>query len=128
MLRTSVSDKFDLLVAIGSPERRQTGPDSFYWGEQEKLGLLLQERDQPDRLYPLVIKPGRPDCIARVERVTETGVVISCTGEKGWQYPNHVFVYDVRTKTLLRQSDYNRFATWRLFGAVASAIFVCSDT
>ena len=81
--RTSVSNELDLVIARGSPKNQLLDqPQWTWWSEQQKIGLFLQEKTRPGRVYSLGIKTGFPDCAARIERVTATDAVISCQGEK----------------------------------------------
>lgn len=127
--RTGVTEELDLVIAMGSPKAlpiEQTAPT--WWSEERKIGLFLQEKSRPGRVYSLGIQSGFQDCAARVERVTATDSVISCTGEKSRSYPNQKWVYDVRAKSLLGQLSYQPFAMYRIFPNADGAIFAGSDT
>jgi len=93
--RSAVSSDLDLVIAIASTamESVQSGPDWFYWPENQKLGLFLQQKIEPDRVYSLTFATGSPDCTAHIERATSTDTVISCTPEKGNDSINQKFVY-----------------------------------
>ena len=108
---------------MGSP----TSLNGPWWNEQQKIGLFLQEKMRPGRVYSLGFKTGLPDCAARVERATATDAVISCQGEKSERYPNQKWVYDVKAKSLVAQFAYQPFATGRVFPNGAGAVFVASD-
>jgi hypothetical protein len=131
--RTSVTEELDLIIAMGSPKAFTAETPWIFWIEDRKIGLFLQEKNRPERVYLLGTKSGFPDCTARIERVTATDSVISCRGEKSAQYPNQKWVYDVRAKSLLRQFSYQPFAMYCIFstGANASkpdgAVFIGSD-
>src|SRR5215472_8664028 len=131
--RASVSEEFDLVVAIGSPKAFPAGHRWMIWSEDRRIGLFLQEKHAPERVYLLGAKSGFPDCAARIERLTATDSVISCRGEKSEQFPNQKWVYDVRAKSLLRQFSYQPFAMYRIFSGTAGAskrngaVFVGSD-
>jgi hypothetical protein len=131
--RTPVTDDLDLIVAMGSPKAFPPENHWIFWSQDRKIGLFLQEKTRPGRVYLLSTKSGFPDCDARIERVTATDTVISCRGEKTEQYPNQKWVYDVDAKTLTRQFSYQPFAMCRLFarGADASnpngAVLIGSD-
>ncbi len=131
--RTSVTEEFDLIIALGSPQALPAEGRWIFWTEDRKVGLFLQEKDRPERVYLLGTKSGFPDCAARIERVTATDSVISCHGEKSAQFPNQKWVYDVRAKSLVRQFSYQPFAMYRLFPKAAGAsrpdcaVFVGSD-
>jgi hypothetical protein len=131
--RTSVTEEFDLIIAMGSPKALPAESRWIRWTEERKVGLFLQEKSRPERVYVLGTKTGFPDCAARIERVTATDSVISCRGEKSAQFPNQKWVYDVRAKSLSRQFLYQPFAMHRLFRKTAGAsgpdgvVFVGSD-
>lgn len=131
--RTSVTEEFDLVIAIGSPKAFPAERRWIFWSEDRKIGLFLQKKTRPERVYLLGTKSGFPDCAARIERVTATDSVISCRGEKSEQFPNQKWVYDVRAKSLVRQFSYQPFAMYRLFPKPAGAsrpdgaVFVGSD-
>ena len=119
--RTSVTEELDLIVAMGSPKAFPAEIPWIFWTEDRKIGLFLQEKNRPERVYLLGTKSGFPDCTARIERVTATDSVISCRGEKSEQFPNQKWVYDVRAKSLVRQFSYQPFAMYRLFSRAAGA-------
>jgi hypothetical protein len=100
--RNAVASDLDLVIAMGSPAEWPLDPDSpaIWWDEKRKLGVFLQERARPDRVYSLALAAGSLDCGARIERATSTDTVISCAGEKGYQGLNQKFVYDIRAKAL----------------------------
>ena len=127
--RTAVTEELDLVVTIGSPKALPIEQTPWtWWSEERKIGLFLQEKMHPGRVYSLGIKSGFQDCAARIERVTATDSVISCQGEKSERYPNQKWVYDVRAKRLLGQFSYQPFAMYRSFPSAAGAVFVGSDT
>jgi hypothetical protein len=127
--RTGVTAELDLVIAIGSPKEFPIGQSPWvWWGEQRKIGLFLQEKVRPGRVYSLGIKSGFEECDAYIERVTATDSVISCRGEKSARYPNQKWVYDVRAKSLLKQFSYQPFVLYRVFPTAAGAVFVGTDT
>jgi hypothetical protein len=81
-----VATDLDLVIAIGSPAEWPLDPDSpaIWWDEKRKLGLFLQERARPDRVYSLALAAGSLDCGARIEGATSTDTVISYAGPKVW--------------------------------------------
>jgi hypothetical protein len=131
--RTTVMEVFDLVIAIGSPKAFPAERRWIIWSEDRKIGLFLQEKTRPERVYLLGTKSGFPDCAARIERVAATDSVISCRGEKSEQLPNQKWVYNVRAKSLVRQFSYQPFAMYRVFAKPAGAsipngaVFVGSD-
>jgi hypothetical protein len=127
--RTAVTEQLDLVIAIGSPDALPAEQTAWaWWGEQQKIGLFLQEKIRPGRVYSLGAKSGFQDCAARIERVTATDVVISCQGEKSERYANQKWVCDVRAKGLVGQLSYQPFTMRRAFPSGGGAVFVGSDS
>jgi hypothetical protein len=127
--RTGVTEDLDLVIAIGSSKVitiEQNSPT--WWNENEKLGLFLQEKIRPARVYSLGTKSGVEECAMRIERVRVTDAVISCEAEKVGRYVNQKWVYDVRAKKLLEQFSYQPFAMHRIFPNGAGAVFLGSDS
>ena len=129
LYRNAVAPDLDLVIAIGSPAEWPLDPDSpaIWWDEKRKLGLFLQERARPDRVYSLALAAGSLDCGARIERATSTDTVISCTGEKAYQGLNQKFVYDIRAKALVSHFAYQPFAMMRVLNVSGRTVFVGSD-
>jgi hypothetical protein len=127
--RNVVAPDLDLVITIVSTEewRQDTVSPTFYWTENRKLGLFLQEKARPDRVYLLALDAGPEDCGARIERATATDTVISCTGEKGRQGMNQKFVYDIRAKALVSHFAYQPFAMMRVFNDKGGTVFVGID-
>lgn len=127
--RNVVAPDLDLVIAIGSTAAGAAGSDStdLWWDENRKLGLFLQEKARPDRVYLLTLTAGPPDCGARIERATSTDTVISCTGEKSRQWMNQKFVYDVRAKALVSHFAYQPFAMMRVLNDSGRTVFVGID-
>lgn len=113
--RTGVTEELDLVIAMGSPKALPAETRWIFWTEDRKIGLFLQEKMHPGRVYLLGTKSGFPYCAARVERATATDSIISCGGEKFEQFPNQKWVYDVRARSLVRQFSYQPFAMHRVF-------------
>lgn len=125
--RTAVTPELDLVVALAGPQPIPTEP-ALWWSQDRKLGLFLQEKNNPGRVYVIAITPGFPDCAASLERVTATGTVISCEGEKSTRHPNLKWVYDIRAKQLLAQFSYQPFAIYQIFPHRGGAVFIGTDT
>jgi hypothetical protein len=127
--RNEVAPDLDLVIAIGSTADWSAGSDStnLWWDENRKLGLFLQEKARPDKVYLLTLTAGRPDCGAHIERATSTDTVISCTGEKSRQWMNQKFVCDIRAKALISHFAYQPFAMMQAFTASGRTVFVGSD-
>ena len=114
--RVEVTEELDLAIAIGTPRRWELGPpqDFVWWSAERKLGLFLQERSNPAKVYTLAIESGPHECAATILRATATDTVIDCRGEKSEHYPNRKFVYDVRAKALVRSFEYKPFSMSRV--------------
>ena len=125
--RTGVTVDLDLVIAIGSPKALGTEQTPWIgWSEERKIGLFLQEKMRPERVYSLGTKSGYQDCDAYIERVTTTDTVIACHGEKSERYPHQKWVYDARAKKLLAQYSYRPFAMYRVFPSAGGAAFTPS--
>jgi hypothetical protein len=65
----------DLVIAVGGSAEwpPSPSPDSpeFWWDENRKLGLFLQDKVRPDRVYVLTLAAGPGDCEARIDRTTD---------------------------------------------------------
>jgi hypothetical protein len=129
LCRNTVAADLDLVIAIGSPAEWPLDPNSpaIWWDEKRKLGLFLQERARPDRVYSLALAAGSLDCGARIERATSTDTVISCGGEKGYQGLNQKFVYDIRAKALVSHFAYQPFAMMQVLKGSGRTVFAGSD-
>lgn len=129
LYRNTVAADLDLVIAMGSPAELllNTASPAIWWDEKQKLGLFLQERTHPDRVYTLALAAGFLDCGARIERATSTDAVISCVGEKGYQGLNQKFVYDIRAKALVSHFAYRPFAMMRVLNVSGRPVFVGSD-
>jgi hypothetical protein len=127
LTRVSVSSELDLVLALGGPPAQPVAGGAWVWSAQSRLGLLLQRRDAPGMAYLLAALPGPPDCYARVERATATGVVISCAPEKGNDLTLHKFVYDIRARTLVSHLEFDSFAVYRIFERGQGAVLIASD-
>jgi hypothetical protein len=128
--RNMVAPDLDLVIAIGNPAEWGPDPDSpaFYWGEKQKLGLFLQARALPDRVYLLTLAVGFFDCEGRIERATSTDTVISCTSEKPIRvWTNQKFMYDVRAKALVSHFAFQPFSMMRVLSDSGRTVFVGID-
>jgi len=127
--RTGVTEELDLVIAMASPQALPiNGAAWTWWAETQQIGIFLQEKTRPERVYFLGAKPGFPDCAARIERVTVTDTVISCEGEKSKRYPHQKWVYDVRAKELRGQFSYQPFAMSWVFSSAEGGVFLGSDS
>lgn len=99
--RTQVSSELDVVVALSDPHG--------WWSKTARLGVFLQRRDQPGTIFQIAVANGiyDEDCLPRVERATNTDVVIACQPEKGGPGAHRKFVYDIRAKALVKRVDYS---------------------
>jgi len=116
MRRTDVGEGLDLVIASGRPRT----------SIRTTVGLFLQDRRNSALVYKLDIEPGDNGCSAHVEAATATDAVISCAGD-GDPQPYWKFLYDVRSKALVRQFHYNPFSAYRVFPVGEGAVFIASD-
>jgi hypothetical protein len=128
--RHEMAPDLNLVIAIASTAEGpvQSGPDWFYWEENQKLGLFLQQITDPDRVYSLTFASGFPDCTASIERATVTDTVVSCTPEKGNESIFQKFVYDVRSKRLVSHFEYKPVELLPVPDASGRTVFVGSDS
>ena len=126
--RAEVNAELDLVIVMGSPASQPFGQVSVnWWTEVRKIGLFLQDKAQPSRVYALGSRAGFDDCAMGLERATATDTVVSCKGEKPSNYPHQKWVYDVRAKRLVAQFAFQPFVTQGTFPAPRGAVFVLSD-
>ena len=126
--RTDVTQDLDLIIAMGSSKPIRIDRSSpTWWSQDEKIGLFLQEKMSPARVYSLGSKSGVEECVMRIERVTVTDAVLSCEAEKLGRHVHQKWVYDVRAKKLSRQLSYHPFEMHRIFRNGAGAVFIGSD-
>lgn len=128
--RSAVTGELDLVIAIGSPGNWALEPDRLVpWTDQQKLGLFLQDKNPPGRVYPLTVETGSGSCVIRVERITSAESVVACTGDDVQSTPmNHKFVYDWREKKLAGRFSYSPFRMYRVFADAGGAVFVGGDS
>jgi hypothetical protein len=113
--RIPAEDRWDLVVALASAQPCEPAPRPCWWNTRDRLGILLQDRDDAGKVLPLAIEPGpNDDCSTRVERFTVQELVLSCVGEKWATYDNQKFVYDVRAHKLVNHFSYAPFSAERV--------------
>src|ERR1035437_555827 len=124
MRRIAADGQLDLVVALAS---RQP-PGHPWWSPRDRLGVLLQDKSDPNKVFPLTIEPGpNDDCSARIQRMTAQELVISCTGEKSQIYDSQNFVYDIRSRKLASHYSYPPFRTARVLQGRTGPQFVMAD-
>jgi len=126
--RTDVTEDLELVIAIGTSKAIQFDQSyPAWWNQDEKIGMFLQEKARPARVYSLGTTSGVDECTARIERATASDAVVSCNAEKIGHYTNRKWVYDVRAKKLLGQFSYHPFPMYRVFPNGSGAVFLGSD-
>jgi len=106
---------WDLVVALSSAQQCQAAPGPCWWNTKDRLGVLLQSREDATKVRPLAIEPGpNDDCSTRIELFTTQELVLSCVGEKWSTYDNQKLVYDVRAGKLVNHFSYAPFSAERV--------------
>ena len=127
--RMAVNRHLDLVVALASPrpQRIDTG-GRYWWSLQDRLGLFLQSKSDPNRVYRLAVEAGpNDDCATRIERITAQELVLSCVGEKWATYDNRKFIYDARAKAIVSYFSYPPFWTAQVLRNAAGPRFVMAN-
>jgi hypothetical protein len=127
--RMPADDRLELVVAIASRQPQSVNPGArYWWSTQDRLGLFLQSRSDPGRVYQLAIEPGpNDDCSTSVERMTAQELVLSCTGEKWATYENRKFIYDIRAKAVVSYFSYPPYWTARVLSGRGGPRFVMAN-
>jgi hypothetical protein len=127
--RVAADAQLDLVVALASHQPQRAGFDGRYaWSPQDRLGLFLQARSDPNRVSQLAIEPGpNDDCATRIERMTAQELVLSCVGEKWATYDNLKFAYDIHAKTLVSYSSYPPYWTAQVLRDAGGPHFVMAN-
>jgi hypothetical protein len=127
--RISADDRLDLVLAMAS--HQPLGSDAggrYWWSLQDRLGLFLQSRSDPGRVYRLAIEAGpNDDCATRIERMTARELVLSCIGEKWSTYDNRKFVYDIRAKAVVSYFSYPPYWTAQVLRGAGGPHFVMAN-
>lgn len=112
--RIRAGDSQDLVVALASSHKCNPAPRPCWWNTKDRLGILLQDPKDPDRIQTLAVEPGpNDDCSTRVERFTLQELVLSCTGEKWSTYDNQKFVYNLASRVVVSHFSYAPFRAER---------------
>ena len=128
--RLQAKGKADIVLVLGSSSdfTNLPAPGGYWWTTKDRLGLFLQDPDNPGRVYQLTVAPGpTDDCFTRIERFTAQDLVLSCIGEKWASYKNQKFVYDLRTKALVAHFSYQPFSVSRILPGPNGPEFLMSD-
>jgi hypothetical protein len=127
--RMPADDRLDLVLAIASRQPQTVDAGGRYaWSLKDRLGLFLQSRSDPGRVYQLAIEPGpNDDCSTSVERMTAQELVLSCVGEKWATYDNRKFIYDVRAKAVVSYFSYPPYWTAQVLRGRGGPHFVMAN-
>ena len=127
--RVAADHELDVVLALVNPQPFESAASGqYWWGTQSRLGLFLQSRQDPGRVYRLAVAPGpNDDCSMGVERMTPEDLVLSCTGEKWATYDNQKFVYDPHAKALVKQFSYAPFHCDGVLRGVRGPRFLMND-
>ena len=126
--RVQAAPELDVVVLLAGSRDWPPGQDQWLWWDTKRtLGIFLQRSDRAGTIYKIAIQKGLGDCEMRVERATGTDLVVSCRPEKENQRHHYKFLYDIRSKALTGQVDYQPFSMHRLFASDNSAVLVGSD-
>ena len=127
--RMPADDRLDLVLALASRQPQNVDAGGRYaWSPQDRLGLFLQSRSDPGRVYRLAIEAGpNDDCATRVERMTAQELVLSCIGEKWSTYDNWKFVYDIRAKAVVSYFSYPPYWTAQVLRGRGGPHFVMAN-
>ncbi len=101
--RTQITPDLDLVVAFGG---KPPSPREQSYPQPMRIGLFVQERDQPSRVYKLMTEGRATDAQVRIERVTASDLVLSYTEEKSQGGQREKFLFDVRAKALVGHFTY----------------------
>ncbi len=115
--REAIDVEMDLVIAVGGPKGQLVGETGWVWWERQiQIGVFLQRRNDAGKIYTIAIEPGMGDgqCVARLERVSTTDVVIGCKSEKPSPGMHRKFVFDLRAKRLVKFFEYVPYSMERV--------------
>ena len=105
--RQSITPTLDVVAVLGGSDRVAIREPSEIMPGLGPLGLFLQEREPPYRVFTLSITTvcGYGDLM----RVSATDILVACNDEKSDVVPSDKFVYDPRAKQLVTRFSYQPF-------------------
>ena len=109
--RVPAAEGWDVVARLVGQSATPATPDGrFGWTPRQRLEVLFENRSGAGGSVRVVSEAGpNDDCYARIERMTESALVVSCIGEKWATYENHEYVYNPQTRKLVRQFAYLPF-------------------
>jgi hypothetical protein len=118
LTRIHADSELDLVATVAS----QNNLPGCWWG------VFFQRRNHPGTIYKISVQQFRGDCGVRVERASATDLVVSCPPQEGFTWgPSHRFLFDLHSKSLTGQVEYQPYSLQRLFVSNGSAVMVGSD-
>jgi len=107
LFRGRADDAHDALLVLGS-----TGPVSdSVWNKSDLLGLFLQDRGRPDRVYKLAVRRSDADGFTiEVARYRPGELTLARRPDYGVGARNLKFFFDVRSKILTHEAEYRPFS------------------
>jgi hypothetical protein len=128
VLRSRVDEVLDLLVirASPTPDTYSTSNGGFYCGQGVWLGLFLEERAHPERLFLLTLQH-LSDMDLRVLRSSSSELVLARYGDKGNHELNWKFFFDPRSKTFLSDTEFPPFHFLHILRGEGHPSFIAGD-
>jgi hypothetical protein len=129
--RTRADDSLDLLLVRGSPKESGYQPPlgRFSWDKDEWLGLLLQERERPGRVYQLSLLPnGVFSRTAKVLRASSSELILALYDGLDRHDVTMQFFLDPRAKALVKRIDSRPFSFLRILQRDGVPLLVAGDT
>ncbi|HXC51745.1 MAG TPA: hypothetical protein VN634_12715 [Candidatus Limnocylindrales bacterium] len=122
--RAQITSDLDLVFALGGKTWEQEIP----YPEPRRLGLFLQDRDRPSRVYKLMTEDETSGEDMRVERATASDFVLSYIEEKPTEVSRREkFLFDVRAKALVGHFTYTPWFTGTAFSRGTRAFIPVTD-
>jgi len=124
--RAQITPDLDLVFALGGKTWDQK--EEIPYPEPRRLGLFLQDRARPSRVYKLMTEDETSGEDMRVERATASDLVLSYIEEKPTQDSRHEkFLFDVRAKALVGHFAYNPWFMGTAFSGGTHAVIPVTD-
>lgn len=129
LARAHADSELDVVITLAGTRDWPPGQNEWLWWDDKRiLGIFLQRRDVAGIVYKIAVQKGPGDCEVRVERASGADVIVSCRPEKGNLHGrNHKFFYDIQSKALTGQLEYQPFSMPRLFVSEKAVVLVGSD-
>ena len=128
---TRVDDSLDLLLVRGSPNESGYQPPlgRFSWDKDEWLGLFLQERALPSRVYQVSLLPnGVFSRTAKVLRASSAELILALYDGLDRHDVTMQFFLNPRAKALVKRIDYRPFSFLRILRPDSVPQLIAGDT